>query len=54
MESPNQHIPIVALTALVMPGDRELCLAAGADHYVTKPVEYKEFVRELDVMISRT
>jgi CheY-like chemotaxis protein len=54
MESPNQHIPIVALTALVMPGDRELCLAAGADHYVTKPVQYKEFVRELDVMISRT
>jgi signal transduction histidine kinase/CheY-like chemotaxis protein len=53
-ESPNQHIPIVALTALVMPGDRELCLAAGADHYVTKPVEYKEFVRELDAMISRT
>jgi len=34
-------IPIVALTALVMPGDRERCLAEGATDYMSKPVSLK-------------
>jgi signal transduction histidine kinase len=44
----GKSIPIIAVTALAMPGDRERCLAVGADEYICKPVNLKELSEVLE------
>ncbi len=42
------HIPIVGMTANAMKGDRETCLSAGMDDYISKPINLNELRRVLD------
>lgn len=46
------NIPIIALTSLAMPGDRDRCLAAGVEEYITKPVSLKQLVNVIAQYIN--
>jgi len=46
------QIPIIALTALAMPGDRDRCLAVGANDYITKPVSLKALSQTIETELK--
>ncbi|MBK8800524.1 MAG: response regulator [Fibrobacteres bacterium] len=46
----DPRIPILAMTANVMPGDRERCLASGMDEYLSKPIDPIEMLRKIEAL----
>ncbi|NMF57609.1 PAS domain-containing protein [Pseudanabaena yagii] len=47
------NVPIIAITALAMTGDREQCLAAGANEYITKPVKLKQLASDIQQLLPK-
>ena len=48
----GRHLPVIAMTALVMKGDRERCLACGMDGYLPKPIRSQELDEVLDKYVA--
>jgi CheY-like chemotaxis protein len=51
-KSTGKHVPIVAVTAHAMKGDRERCLASGMDGYIAKPIQARELFAEIERLLS--
>jgi two-component system sensor histidine kinase/response regulator len=52
-DATGAHVPIVAMTASAMSEERDLCLAAGMDDFISKPVNYKAIEQIITATFSQ-
>ena len=52
LEGLSRRIPIIAITAYAMRGDRERCLEAGMDHYIAKPIRAEELIDAVNRVVT--
>jgi two-component system cell cycle response regulator DivK len=52
-EESTRDIPIVALTASAMKGDRERMLASGCDGYIEKPIDFASFMAQIKTVLGK-
>lgn len=50
----TKHIPIIALTAHAIAGDREKCIAAGCDEYESKPIKFPQLLAKVESILGIT
>jgi CheY-like chemotaxis protein len=51
-ETSGRHMPIIAMTAHAMVGDRQRCLQAGMDGYISKPVHPHEMFETIEAVLA--
>ena len=53
-ETENRHVPIIAMTANAMPGDRERCIETGMDEYLAKPINRNDLVDVMSGLLPKS